>query len=244
MITRMIPIALSILLFSGCAQVPKESVELSATVGRDIAVAHKAHVQLATLFFERMKRDVNRFVDETYAPYQIHNAMLRQKELADSDDRNIRRKSLLLAINAAFKPGASEKLQSQVLKGMGSLVAKIRKDVENMRSELLNPLNEQEKQVLGSINRAYKQIYYANSIVTGYLSSVVKVHDAQADLLAELGVERDLGKEVGERLADVSIKITSLVDKAKKTDKKLDGAEATANSLKSAIAELKGASEN
>jgi len=244
MITRMIPIALFILLFSGCAQVPKESVELSATVGRDIAVTHKAHIQLATLFFERMKQDVNRFIDETYAPYQIRNAMLRQKKLADSDDRNLRRKSLLLAINAAFKPGASEKLQSKVLMGMGSLVAKIRKDVENMRSELLNPLNQQKKQVLGSINRAYQQIYYANSIVTGYLSSVVKVHDAQTDLLAELGVERDLGKEVGERLADVSTKITSLVDEAKKTDKKLEGAEATANSLKSAIAELKGASEN
>ncbi len=67
--------------------------------------------------------------------------MERQKQLADSEDKNDRKKSLLLAINAAFKPGASEKLKSKVLKGMESLIKKIRNDVEKMRSDLLNPLN-------------------------------------------------------------------------------------------------------
>lgn len=240
--TAKIIVILSILLFSGCTQVPKESVELSATVGRDIAVTHKAHLKLATLLFERMKQDINRFVDDIYVPYQIKNAMDRQRHLADSDDQNLRKKSLLLAINAAFQAGASDKLRSNVLKGMGSLLNKIRNDVENMRSELLNPLNEQEEQALGSINRAYQQMHYANSIVTGHLSSIVKVHDAQAELLAEFGIERDLRKEIGEKASYVSVKINSLVNNAEKLDNKLESAESTAILLKSAIAKLKSTS--
>ncbi len=227
-----------VLLVNGCAQVPKEAVELSTTVGRDIAVTREAHVQLASLLFQKMKEDVNRFVDGIYAPHQIRAAMERQKELAESSDPNDKKISLLLAINAAFKPGASEKLQSATLKGMGILVTKIRNDVEQMRRDLLTPLDEQEKMVLGSINRAYQQMHYANSIVTGHLSSVAKVHEAQSELLAEFGVEKDLRKEIGEGMAAVSSKITLLVDAAENVDDKMVGAEKTATSLKDAITEL------
>lgn len=168
----------------GCASVPKESVELSATVGRDIANVHKSHKELAQILFSRMERDVNRFVDKVYAPHQIRAVMDRQYELAKSSDPADKRKSLILAINEAVKPSASDKLQSAVLKGMQGLVGKIREDVESMRRELLDPLIAQEEEVIGSIDRAYQQLHYANSIVTGHLSSVVKVHDAQADLIS------------------------------------------------------------
>ena len=67
-------------LVAACAQVPKESVELSTTVGRDIAAAHESHIRLARTLFARMKGDVNRFVDDVYAPYQIQFVLARKKE--------------------------------------------------------------------------------------------------------------------------------------------------------------------
>lgn len=236
--TKLSIVLVFLLMVGGCAQVPKEAVELSSTVGRDIATAHQAHAQLATLLFEKMKSDVNRFVDNVYAPNQIRAAMLRQKELSASSDPAQRRKSLLLAINAAFKPGASEELQSKTLKGMEKLVGAIRNDIETMRNDLLNPLIEQEKTVLGSINRSYQQIHHANSIVTGHLSSVVKVHEAQSELLAEFGVKKDLRRVVGEGLSSASSTITLLVDSAETIDEKIGDAEETAKSLKEAISGL------
>lgn len=235
---KLISIGLCVWLFSGCAQVPKESVELSTTIGRDIAVTQDAHAQLAELFFARMKHDVNRFVDNVYAPYQINNAMVKQQQLASSNDPAEKRKSLLLAINAAFKEGASEELQNKTLKGMESLITKIRDDIEDMRSELLTPLIEQEKQVLDSINRAYQQMHYANSIVTGHLSSVVKVHDTQADLLEEFGVERNLREDIGVKIANTSNKITSIVDTAENIDIRTQSAASEAESLKSVITQF------
>jgi len=222
-----------------CAQVPKESVELSATLGRDIASVHKSHRELAQLLFARMNKDINRFVDQVYAPYQIRRAMVRQNELARSSSSEDQEKSILLAINAAFNPGASLELQDNVLKGMGIMVKKIRADVESMRHELLDPLKAQEAEVIGSIDRAYHQLHYANSIVTGHLSSVVKVHETQSEIMKAIGVERDLRKEVGDNLAKASDQIGALVETAEKVDARLNNVEENALKLKKAVSDLK-----
>ena len=211
-----------------CAQVPRGSVELSATVGRD----------LAKILFSRIRHDVNRFVDDIYGPYQIRNAMNRQWQLANSQNAKEQNKSLLIAINSALKPGASQQLQNAVLKGMGSMVRKIQEDVELMRKELLAPLNEQEEEVLGSIDRAYQQLHYANSIVTDHLSSVAKVHEAQAEMLQEIGIDRDLRNEVGKNLAKTSENIGALVEAAEKMDDKLEKAEENARNLKEIVLNL------
>lgn len=225
-------------LVAGCAQVPRQSVDLSATVGRDIATVYKAHRELAQILFTRMRSDVNRFVDNVYAPFQIRNAMNRQAELAASQNPDDQKKSLLRAINAAFQPDASPQLQDAVLKGFGTFVRKIRGDVESMRKELLDPLDLQEEEVLGSIDRAYQQLHYANSIVTGHLSSVAKVNETQAELLKAIGVERDLRNEVGATLAMTSSKISALVETAATADDKLTMAQKQAEQLKNAIIEF------
>jgi len=227
------------LVITSCASVPKESVELSATVGRDLAIVHDSHIQMTRLLFSKMKEDVNRFVDKTYAPYQISLAMERQKELAESDDAAENRKSLFLAIKAAFSPGASEELQAQVLTGMGIFVEKINTDIESMREELLTPLIEQEQQVIASIDRAYQQIHYANSIVTGHLSSIVKVHEVQNEILDEIGVDRDLRTDIGTSLSQISGEISNIVDKAEMADGKMEEIETAAESLKSAFDTMK-----
>src|SRR5436305_300220 len=58
-------------LLSGCAQIPKESIQLSATVGRDVAEIERSHRALVRIHYDGLERSINRFVDEVYAPYQI-----------------------------------------------------------------------------------------------------------------------------------------------------------------------------
>ena len=89
------------------------------------------------------------------------------------------------------------------------------------------------------IGRAYQQLHYANSIVTGHLSSVRKVHDTQAELLNAIGVDRDLRKEVGENLSKASDKIADLVKAAEKADAKLAQAEETAQKIKDEVSKIK-----
>lgn len=228
-----------VIVFTACAQVPKQSVELSTTIGRDLISVHNSHRELAEILFARMERDVNRFIDNVYTPYQIRSAMERQAVLANSKDPSEQKKSLLLAIDSAFKPGASPQQQSAALKGMGSMVQFIHADINAKRNELIDPIKSQKKDVLASIDRSYQQLQYANSVVTGYLASVVKVTDAQIEILKKVGIETDLRKDVGENLAKASESIGSIVEKAEGVDDKIDKAEENAKKIKDKIDELK-----
>ncbi|HVZ42594.1 MAG TPA: hypothetical protein VHA82_02205 [Ramlibacter sp.] len=223
------------LVLAGCAQVPKESVELSTTVGRDVTTVAKSHRALVKLLFARMRQDVNRFVDNVYVPYQIRALMENDFRNAKSAAEDDRRASLLLAINSSFQPGAAGGLQSDTFQAMAFLVSQIREDAESKRSELLAPIDAQEAAVLAAVDRSYAQITYGNSIVTGYLASIVKVHDAQNEVLNAIGVDTDLTKLVGEKLASTSDEVGKLVDKAQKVQATGASVAAELSSLKKLV---------
>ncbi len=68
----------------------------------------------------------------------------------------------------------------------------------------------------------YQQLHRANSIVTGHLSSVAKVHEVQNELLEAFGVEADLRKVAGSALAKTSEQVNEIVEQAETGQLKLD----------------------
>ena len=204
---------LCLLLYAGCAQVPKQSVELSATVGRDIAQVYKAHRELAVILYGRIKNDVNKFIDQVYAPYQIEKLLQADHDDFKKGDPN----ALFSALDVAIKQPKNPDAQKTALQAMEVFVQVVRAEIESYREERLAPVLAQEKELLSAIDRSYNQIHYANSIVTGHLASIVKVHDAQEDLLNEFGIE-GLRKDIGQKLSTTSNSIAEFVKKAKRVD--------------------------
>lgn len=213
-------LALWITTLSGCAQVPKQSVELCATVGRDIAQVYKSHKEIATLLYERIKNDVNKFVDNVYAPYQIKKQLKDDYDDFKSGDED----SLFAALNNAIKHPDDSQAQLNTLEYMEIFLEVVRGDIESFRQEQLAPVIKQEQKLLSAIDRSYNQIHYANSIVTGHLSSIAKVHEAQEQILKEFGIE-GLHKDIGKTLAKTSRKVFEYTDRAEKTDGKLEETE-------------------
>lgn len=196
-----------------CASVPKESVELSATVGRDVIVAYDAHKALAILLFDRMKKDVTIFVDDVYAPYQIGE--LLKQDYADANSSKY--ESMTGTIIDAAKNSTDAKKQKAAIGFMNDFMTVVYDDIEDFRKILLAPIEEQKKKVLATIDRSYNQIIYANSIVTGHLASVRKVHDAQESILNEFGIE-DLRGVTNKKLADYSTGVQNILVDLKKVD--------------------------
>ena len=219
----------------GCAQVPRESVELSTTVGRDIAEVYRAHRELAGIFYKRIKDDINAFVDKVYGPYQIQK--LLQGEQKDFQEGH---ESLFLALDTAVKQPDNSSAQKDALDSMDVFVQVLRAEIESYRAQLLNPVLEQEKQLLSAIDRSYIQIHYANSIVTGHLASIVKVHDAQEEVLQKFGVE-GLRKDFGKTLAKVSDETAKLVERGKELEMEIEKKSITAEEK---VKELKNLFEN
>lgn len=180
-----------------CASVPKESVTLSVTLGRDLAEVHRAHRALAIKYFERMKQDINQFIDEKYRPFMI------RKTIQDS--------RLLEKVESASQPGA----RPDALMIMEVFVRKMSEQIESYRKKLLQNIVSQEEEVIQAIDDSYLKLQNANSIVTGYLTSVRKVRDAQAELLDRVKME-GLREKFINKTAKLSDNIAKLVEKARK----------------------------
>lgn len=209
-----------------CAQVPKQSVELSATVGRDVAEMHRAHRELCVVLYSRMITDINRFVDDVYAPFQIEQTLKEyQSELSN-------------AIRKASEPDPTGQAQKNAYEFLKIYVEELRNEIESYREEMLAPIRSDRDKFLAKLDTSYQQIHYANSIVTGHLSSIVKVHDTQDELLANVGLE-ELREESGKKLAEVSGKVAKLVDDASKGNEKIDEATKKLKDLVKKFEELK-----
>ena len=222
---NVILIATLLTILTSCAVVPKESVELSATVGRDVAVAYKSHKAFATILFTRMKQDVNSFVDDVYAPYQI--GKLLEMDFADANSGAY--ESMTGSIIDAAKNSSDPKKQKKAIGFMKDFVSVVYLEVEYYRDSLLAPVEKQELDAMAVIDRTYTQIIYANSIVTGHLASVRKVHDAQEEILNEFGVE-NLRTETAKKLSEYSIGVGKILKDAEKLD--VDDIEKQMNEVK------------
>jgi hypothetical protein len=186
---------LLILLYS-CSTVPKESVELSVTVGRDITEMQRAHRELVNLYYNRLFTEINKFVDEVYAPFQI-NKMMDQfgAEICKEIDSQ-----------GSDKTKQYEKLSI--------LVEELRNEIDDYRNSKLKPILVQRDTLLKNIDASYSRIIYANSIVTGHLASVLKINDAQNEILSKLNLG-NLRSEIASNTSELSDQINELTKKIK-----------------------------
>lgn len=206
----------ALVLLTGCPDVPREAVTLSATLGRDLAEVHRSHRALAVRYFSRSKQDIDRFIDEQYRPELIRDVTARtdfvrllQAELGKPDGNPLRLMTLF--------------------------VERITTRIEKTRQELREPLELQERQLLAAIDDSYQKMQNAHAIVTGHLASIRQVQDVQAELLKSAGIE-DLRQRFIDRTADLSEDIAKLTARGEEGVEKLDKLEEKINRLKSRIA--------
>jgi hypothetical protein len=211
---------------ASCALVPRESVELSTSVGREVSVMHEAHRELAVILFDRMKKDVNRFVDTVYAPHQIQFVLARQKERQRAGDAI----NLFSVLEKSMNEPENASAQSDVLAVLGATVELVEDDIKRYRQERLAPILDAEKSTLDELNRAYDRVERGNAIVTAHLASVVKVNEAQDELLSTLKLE-GLREKTGSSLSAASTRIADFVNKARKFEGTVDETERTIRDL-------------
>ena len=201
-----------------CASTPKQAVQLSVTVGRDVEAVHAAHVALVKRYFDRMEADVNAFVDGTYRPYMIGETM--------------RKFQLVEKIRDPSKAGGLDALDV-----MQAYVTSLTKAIEAYREELLQPIRSQRAMVLESLEKAYRQIQDANAIVTGHLASIVAVQDAQDEVLKQAGLA-GLREKIVDSTAKASDEIAELTRKGTLARDRTQEIEKAAKDLKNAAQSL------
>ena len=122
---------------------------------------------------------------------------------------------------------------------MKIVVTNVTRSVDRQRKLLIDSLDQQQKALLASINRSYLAIHQANAIVTGHLSSIAQVHDAQNELLSEIGMETDIDEYIATKLTQASNDIAQLTQKTQNKIEEMGSIENVRKQLQDAIEKLK-----
>lgn len=220
-----------VLAISSCVQIPQESIKLSKMLGEDLKEIQQSHISLVNLHYDDLENNINAFVDDVYAPYQISKLVG-----ADIQDMKDGLDDTLSGMLAAA-PNDSDAAKN-AFEFMDFFVRMVRDEIENYRSDLLNPIQKQRREILNQLHISYGNVMSANASITAHLSSIKKVKDAQNDLLNQLGVERDINTELGLKMAEMSSKVNEALHKAKEIDEQSDDAIVQFNDIKEKIVNL------
>jgi hypothetical protein len=201
---------------AGCADVPEEAVTLSLTVQKDIGELERANVALAHQYFGQMREKINRFIDDTYRPQLVTGSLQRANTLNVLSQR----------IAANDGNGAIQVLQITV--------EELTAAIETKRTELLQPINANEVQVVQAIQDSYARVKSAQAIVSGHLASIRQVQVAQDQLLSDVGLQNLRGKFI-ETTAGLSDDISVALAQAQRTSAGLSDANARVNALDDAF---------
>jgi len=210
-------IILLIFIFGGCASIPKETVLLSQTIGKDLQVLHRSHQNMVEFHFRKIKTDIHTFVDDVYAPFVIHFVLNKELQSFKKGDA-----SLYGTIeDAGQKEGQLE--SENAINAMADFQNAARKQIERKRNDLLSPIDKQEAEMVKAINQSYEQVSYANTTVTSYLKSLRKLKDTQDEALSVVGLD-GIDSLITHSLVDLSDQVDLLVKKGKEIDVKSDKA--------------------
>ena len=73
--------------------------------------------------------------------------------------------------------------------------------IEQKRSQLIEPLNEEEKRLRDDVREAFARVIRGNAHITAHLNSLRKVHEVQDEMLDALDI-----KDLRDRINDVLVK--------------------------------------
>lgn len=192
---------------AGCAVVPPESVQLSATVGKDLLELRKNHLDYVDAYYARIETQLSRAIDQIYAPALISAAL-----------RGASGQRLMQALEAGKQGGEAA---NDAITLAGRFLQNVRREVEAKREADLKPVRDAHAKARSEVDEAYTQVLRGNSTITAYLASVVKVREAQDDLFKQIGLE-GLPKRTSETLSSASVRIEELLTDAKDREAQLD----------------------
>jgi hypothetical protein len=182
----------------GCASVPAESVTLSSTLGNDLLALKKSHLVYVNGFYDRVEAETNRVIDQEYAPMLIRAAL-----------KGASGKLLLEKLNEGK---ASDQGAQDAIAYTQRFLEDVKKFVDSERSATISAIESSRTEALSNTNAAYSQVMQGNAVLTAYLTSLVKVRDAQNELLKDIGVP-NLQDDLAKELATASDSINQLNSK-------------------------------
>ncbi len=201
---------------TGCASVPNEVVQLSVTIGRDVRAIQRSYDSLITARFDAFRQERLDYLNNEWTPAFLED-WVASGRLIDTAEGKVVYSD---AQDDFIPPDPSQAEQQRlvtILQWSQAAVAQI----DAKRNELIDPLNERERQVRAEMNAAFNQVISANAQITAHLNSIRKVKELQNNMLKEVGAGGEIA-QLNQKILDVSDWAQKGLDEIRKADKKLN----------------------
>lgn len=185
----------TLLTLGGCATVPRESVDLSYTLGQDIESLHQSYRELITRYFEALRAQVNDAIDQVFIPAYINSFVTSGKLIQHAQNQ-----------------------RADLVEAWARIAVK---RIDHERRERLQPLYDTERELLTSVNEAFDKVVRANATITAQLNSAVKTQQAQDEMLESVKL-KDLREKIYGTLADASAKASKITNDISSANMKLE----------------------
>ena len=214
-----------------CVSIPKETITLSQTLGRDLQSLQKSHQDVVLLYYDKIEDNINTFVDEVYAPFIINYMLKSELKRHEAGEE-----SLYGVIETG---GTSEEKEDHLkaLNTMREFQEALFNQINSKKEELLKPLQDQEVELLGQIKQSYDNVTYANVTITNYLESIGKLKNTHQDAMSMAGLS-EINDLVERKLVSLTEKMNDAVNKGKKIDLESETVSEDIKSLSAAIKSL------
>lgn len=154
----------------GCASIPSEAPELSATLGQRLTALENANLTLLQRYFDLKRGEIDRFITEVWVP-EFARTLFSREDVAAEWRRIVA--SGNDADRLEFLIGAGPALQQEI---------------NRKRIELVAPLDDLERRVRSNLQNEYAQAAAINNTLTSFLMSAADVAENRNRYLEALGV--------------------------------------------------------
>ena len=194
------------LLAPGCVSAPRETLELSEIVDRQIAAMQASHEKFVRLYYGRLRADVETFMEEKWIPQFLSNVVEgtgqssrqfradldRGYKLAATDwDRVIQLEGVQDPdVKSALKEAVewlARRKQATLGMVMIDFTNAAQEQINRRRRTLIEPIDQQEAEVLDALRASYADLQRGSTATKAYLASVAKLVEQRDAVLEKVG---------------------------------------------------------
>jgi len=184
-----------VMLLNGCAgRVPGEVLDLSNTMGEDLKALHLSYRQLIVTHFNSLRRQTDAFIETRWMPTFIKDF--------------ISRGDLVQLVQTPLATQRDADVTEWVTAALDA--------VNQKRSQLMAPLEEEEKKLLDMVDSSFSLLAQANTKIYAHLKSLSKLNEPMEGGL-NIHDLKGLREKINAGLAAAAANTVGLLEKTGKT---------------------------
>lgn len=194
-------IAFVTLLAAGCANIPRESVELSQVMGKQVQSLESADEATIRAFFKEKRAEARRFMKDEWIPQFANNYLSAPLESRILDET------------------CGKQKHADCLRAILIISKNAEIQIQRQYRKILDPLDQTEDTLLAAVQADYSEVERENDALTALLASATKVQAERQAVLSKLGVSEG---QIDRTLATVSGQVAKVTANAKSLDSNLE----------------------